>query len=68
MALRYEIRNKKNEVTHPFSPGKCEVRKMTDEEWAKYGPASKKKRKGSYLNDLYCFGRKITNGRKKQDE
>ena len=65
-SLSYEIKNKKNEDVHPTTQNECTVRKMTDEEWKKYGPVSKVKRKGNYLKDIYCWDRKTTsNGREK---
>lgn len=42
---KYEIRNKRIEDAHPVKTGECITRKMTDEEWAKYGPKSNRKRK-----------------------
>lgn len=59
-ALKNEIRNIKNEEAHPFVQGECYVRKMTDEEWKKYGPRVLKKRKGTSLS--YGWGSKQKGG------
>lgn len=49
--MNYEIRNKFIEAAHPSNSGECTVRKMTEEEWQKYGPPQRiKKRRGASLN------------------
>lgn len=48
-SLKYEIRNKYIEAAHPIRPSVCTTRKMTEDEWQKYGPKSNRSRRGLHI-------------------